>query len=122
VPRTRVVIYCEEGGSAPFVPWLLSLPKNAQDKVRLRVERLRELGHELRRPEADYLRDGVYELRASVGGVHCRVLYFFHGRVAAILAHGIVKEREVPNREIDLAIQRKRQFQADPDKHTLEGF
>ena len=26
-------------------------------------ERLAQLGHELRRPEADYLRDQIYELR-----------------------------------------------------------
>jgi hypothetical protein len=34
----------------------------------LRLERLREMGHELRRPEADFLRDGIYELRVSLGG------------------------------------------------------
>ena len=120
MPRTRVVIYREEDGTAPFLPWLLSLPTAAQDTVRLKVERPRELGHELRRPEADYLRDGVYELRASVGGVQYRVLYFFHGRIAAVVAHGIVKERRVPDREIELAIRRKKQFEANPAKHTLE--
>ncbi len=31
-------------------------------QARLRLERLREMGHELRRPEADFLRDGIYEL------------------------------------------------------------
>jgi len=25
-----------------------------------------------------------------------RILYFFHGRMAAVLAHGLVKERAVP--------------------------
>ena len=122
MPRTRVVIFCEDDGSAPFVPWLLRLPALAQDKVRLRVERLQELGHELRRPEADYLRDGIYELRASAGGIHYRVLYFFHERMAVVLTHGITKERRIPDREIGLALRRKRQFQADPGKHTLEGF
>lgn len=122
MPRTRVVIYCEEHGAAPFVRWLLSLPPAAQDKVRLRVERLRELGHELRRPEADYLRDGIYELRVSARGVHYRVLYFFHGRVVAVVAQGIVKERRVPDREIDVALRRKQRYEANPAKHTLEGF
>jgi len=55
------------------------------------VERLRDLGHELRRPEADLLRDGIYELRASLQGIHYRILYFFHGAVAAVVAHGIVE-------------------------------
>ena len=36
-------------------------------------------GHELRRPKADFLRDGIYELRAREGRANYRVLYFFHG-------------------------------------------
>jgi hypothetical protein len=71
----------------------------------LRVDRLRELGHELRRPEADLLRDGIYELRASLAG---------H---AAIVSHGIVKARAVPPKEIDRAIERRKRFEADPAKH-----
>jgi phage-related protein len=59
------------------------------------------MGHELRRPEADYLRDDIYELRASHQGVHCRMLYFFHGTAAIIVSHGLIKEREVPPREIE---------------------
>lgn len=51
----------------------------------LRLERLGEVGHELRRPEADFLRDGIYELRVSLRGVHRRILYFFHGAVAAVV-------------------------------------
>jgi hypothetical protein len=65
MPKTTVILYCEEDGSCPFLEWLDDLPANAQAKCLLRVERLRDLGHELRRPEADILRDGVYELRAS---------------------------------------------------------
>jgi hypothetical protein len=45
-------------------------------------------------------------------------LYFFDGRIAAILAHGLVKEREVPEKDIRLALERKRLFERDPDAHT----
>jgi phage-related protein len=121
VPRTPIVIYCEEDGTAPFIQWLVDLPNRAQDKVRIRMRRLSELGHELRRPEADYLRDGIYELRASVRGVNYRVLYFFHGRIAAIITHGIVKEDRVPPVEIDAAVRRKVKFERKPSLHTLEG-
>ncbi|MBM3811173.1 MAG: hypothetical protein FJW20_06005 [Acidimicrobiia bacterium] len=55
----------------------------------------------------DCLRDEIYELRASYRGVHYRMLYFFHGRRAVVVSHGIVKERAVPSREMDLAIRRK---------------
>ncbi len=65
--------------SSPFLDWFDGLPPKAQDKCRVRIERLRELGHELRRPEADYLRDGIYELRVKHQGVNYRLLYFFHG-------------------------------------------
>ena len=82
------------------------------------MERLAELGHELRRPEADLLRDKIYELRASLQGVHYRLLYFFHGNTAAVLTSGIVKEDCVPPTEIDRAIERKKKFEANPTKHT----
>ena len=81
---------------------------------------LRELGHELRRPEADYLRDGIYELRASLGGIQYRILYFFHGEVTAVVSQGLVKEREVPPKEIDRAVKRKVLFEANPQRHTFE--
>ena len=65
----------------------------------MRLERLHELGHELRRPEADLLRDGIYELRVALQGMNYRMLYFFHGREAVVVSHGIIKERVVPPRE-----------------------
>jgi phage-related protein len=120
VPRTTVVLYREEDGSCPFLNWFSRLQPKAQDKCYLRLERLRELGHELRRPEADYLRDGIYEIRVSIQGVHHRILYFFNGRVAAVVSHGLVKERMVPPGEIDRAAERKKLFEQDPAKHTYE--
>ena len=78
------------------------------------------MGHELRRPEADFLRDGIYELRVSLRGVHYRILYFFHGTVAAVVSHGLVKEHVVPPKEIDRALERKRRFEANPRTYTYE--
>ena len=118
VPKTRVALYREEDGSCPFLEWFDELPAKVQDKCYLRLERLREKGHELRRPEADFLRDGIYELRVSLGGVHHRILYFFHGTMAAVVSHGLVKERVVPLKEIDRAVERKKRFEANPAKHT----
>lgn len=66
MPRTTVLLYCEEDGSCPFLEW---------------------------------------------------ILYLFHGTVAAIVSHGIVKERAVPPKEIDLAMERKQRFAANPGKH-----
>jgi phage-related protein len=120
MPKTPVVFYQDDPKTVPVLDWLDSLPPKALDKCRVRLERLRDLGHELRRPESDFLRDGIYELRIKLGTVNYRILYFFHGRVAAVLAHGLVKESDVPKRDIELAIQRKGKFELDPERHTFK--
>jgi phage-related protein len=77
-----------------------------------------EFGHELRRPLANILRDGIHELRIHKGRVNDRILYFFHGRNLAILGHALTKEDKAPKADIDRAIRRKKAFEADPVKHS----
>jgi phage-related protein len=120
VPTTEVIFYREEDGTVPLVDWLDDLPAKAQDKCLARLARLEELGHELRRPEADFLRDGIYELRVSLQGLQYRMLYFFHGNIAAVVSHGLVKEQKVPPKDIDRAVERKKQFMANPKRHTFK--
>jgi phage-related protein len=86
----------------------------------VRIQRLAEEGHALRRPEADYLRDGIYELRARQGHVNYRILYFFHGQDMIILAHGMTKENEVPDAEIERARRRKGAFEENPKLHLYK--
>jgi phage-related protein len=120
VPRVTVVAFRDADGSVPLVEWLQSLPSKAEVKCRVKLERLAQLGYEMRRPEADYLRDGIYELRATIQGTHYRMLYFFLGRLLVVASHGLVKERVVPPREIDLAILRRSEVERDPNRHTFE--
>lgn len=77
MPATRVIIYQERDGEVPFLEWLDQLKPKVVARCRQRIERLRDLGYELRRPEADYLRDGIYELRVRVERIHYRMLYLF---------------------------------------------
>ena len=118
MPKTRVVFYKEDDGSVPILEWLDSLQERALDRCTVKIERLREMGHELRRPEADLLRDGVYELRIGLQHMNYRILYFFHGKVAAVISHGLMKEDKVPSKEIDKAVERKRKFELNPELHT----
>src|ERR1700730_10420052 len=107
MPQTDVLFYKDEHGTVPVRDWLQALQKNnrrAFAKCAARIQRLAELGHELRRPEADLLRDGIHELRANYGHVQYRVLYFFRGRTTAVLAHAITKKGKVPDVEIDRAV------------------
>ena len=120
MPKTKVVFFKEDDGSVPILEWLDSLQPKALDKCTVRIERLEELGHELRRPEADYLRDGIDELRVGLQHVNYRMLHLFHGRTAAVISHGLVKEAAVPPKEIEKAIERKRKFEKNPKVHTYE--
>src|SRR5438105_250806 len=120
MPATSVILFQDDSESVPVLDWLDSLPQKVRAKCLLRIERLAELGHELRRPEADYLRDDIYELRVRHQSVNYRMLYFFHQDQAAVLSHGLRKERTVPAKEIDLAVRRKARFAADPARHTAE--
>jgi len=113
VPRIEVVFFQDDDGTVPLLEWFDSLPQKAQDKCRVRIERLQEMGHQLRRPEADFLRDGIYELRAKHLGVNYRILYFFHGKQVVVLAQGFSKQHaKVPEKEIKVAIERRKKFQS----------
>ena len=55
-----MVYYVEEDGTVPFLNWFHDLIPKVQAKCLVRIERLGDLGYELRRPEAEYLENGIY--------------------------------------------------------------
>lgn len=117
MPATTVLFYKDEDGRAPVLDWLLDLNQRNPRAFRkcFEVIRLLELqGYELRRPRADMLRDGVYELRTRVGNVNYRILYGFVGKNVALLTAGLTKEKEVPSAEIEQAIARIQNYKANP--------
>jgi len=119
MPETTVVFFAEDDGSSPLLTWLDQQQRKVQDKCLVKIERLAEMGHELRRPEAASLRDGIHELRVRYLRVNYRMLYFFHERTA-VISHGLTKEDVVPDTDIDLAVSRNGLFAQDPQKHTYE--
>jgi hypothetical protein len=48
------------------------------------------------------------------------MLHFVQGKAVVVLLHSLVKEREVPPKEIDKAAERKRNLGANPKQHTHE--
>lgn len=120
MPVTPVVFFQFAEGEVPALEsirvWRRRDPRiaaKALDRIRI----LGELGHEMRRPLADHLRDGVYELRTSFGHVHYRLLYFFSNQ-KAVLACGIVKEGEVPDAALEMSIRYRSMYEKDADRHT----
>ncbi len=69
MPQSEVVFY-KEGESVMIREWLRRLPAKAQRKCLTYIAQLEMQGHDLRRPIADLLRDGIYELRPSYQGVN----------------------------------------------------
>jgi phage-related protein len=121
MPQVDLVFYKDADGDVPVLEWLREVQqrnKRAFAKCVARLRRLADLGHDLRRPEADILRDEIYELRAKQGHVNYRILYFFHGRGMAVLANGLTKKDKVPDGEIDRAVERKKAFRQNPEGHS----
>ena len=99
MPPVGVRYFREHSGEMPVRLWLEDLRRRSPRgfaKCMARIRRLAALGYELRRPEADLLRDGIYELRIRDGSVNIRLLYFFHRQELTILAHAITKQDRVP--------------------------
>ncbi|HUO08583.1 MAG TPA: type II toxin-antitoxin system RelE/ParE family toxin [Phycisphaerae bacterium] len=126
MPKTYVVLYAE-GGQSPFLAWVERQPPKVQDKLFDAVSRLEELGHDLRRPEAEYLGKDLYELRVKKGHVNYRPLYFFDDRKdkegkttlrRAVIAHGCTKEDAVHPTDIALALERRKKYLANRAAHT----
>ncbi len=123
MPKTHVFFYKDDDGSVPALEWLLELRKKSEraaKKCFSLVTLLRDLGSELRRPRADFLRDGVYELRTKVGKVNYRILYGFVGKDVALLASGLTKEAVVPVSEIHRAALRIAKYKKNPARHRYE--
>jgi len=110
MPEIRMVYYRTKTGTIPLLDWFDSLPKKAIAKCRVRMDLLQEKGHELRRPHGDYLRDDIYELKASLQGIHYRVLYFFHENTAVVVSHGIVKEKKYRQKRLIWPSREERLF------------
>jgi phage-related protein len=121
MPPTEVQAFRDQNGEIPVQEWLDDIEQRepkAYQKCLARILELSSKGYEMRRPQADLLRQGIYELRATFSGTHYRMLYFFFGKSCIAVSHGITKEDRVPPKEIDLAIARMKLVKADPLKYT----
>lgn len=123
MPQTAVLVFQEANGDVPLTEWLEGLstkePK-AHAKCLERIVRLSQLGSELRMPLSRSLGDGIFELRAKIGTVNYRMLYFFHGKSAAVISHGLTKEDKLPPNHLKRAKDRKELIEKDAVKHTAD--
>jgi phage-related protein len=115
-----LVHFVDEHGGQPVKLWLMELrlrDRSGSAHCVWKLGRLGELGHEARRPLAEHLGGGIYELRIRHGRVHYRVLYAFGSRGEIVLLHALQKERAVPVMDIRRAERRRDTYLRDPDRH-----
>ncbi len=119
MPKAQITFFKEIDNTVPVIDFLEALrPKRAKAKCIALIKLLAQEGYELKRPRTDTLRDGIRELRTEIDNVNYRLLYFFHGQNCVVISHGITKENEIPDKEINAAIANKELYKSDPEKYT----
>ena len=99
--RCEVEFYRTVTGDEPALEYIRAQVKAHRAKIGRALSYLEEVGHEARRPAADYLGESIYELRIGVDGHQHRLLYFFHGRTLIVVTGGFLKKAErVPTEEL----------------------
>ena len=120
MPAVEIVLFREADGKVPFLEWFDEQKQAARDKCFVKLNRLEEEGVGLRRPLADYLDDGIYELRVRYRLVHYRILYFSSGTSLVVLSQGLTKEQKIPKADLERAIQRKDQYERNRAQHSFK--
>ena len=101
--------------------FLSELKENDRKKILSIIEYIKEYGVELKRPYADYLRDGIHELRVHISDGQSRCLYFFCFETNIVFTHGFIKrDDKVPDSEINRALIYKEKILNNYNKITIE--
>jgi hypothetical protein len=122
MPRCKVIIYRTEQGRVPVRDWLKKQSQDVQLKAVELAKLLKKEGKNLGMPYTKILRDGIWELRMESQNVPYRILYTFVGKAVVLLTNGTRKEREVPPKEIDKALNFKTKYLHNPTRHTAEIY
>ena len=107
----EVEFYESASGNCPTREFLDSL--NIKDELPYVVralDHLQEFGNLLRRPQADILQDGIYELRIPIKRKQFRLLYFYFYQEKIIVSHGLRKEAKVKTADIEKAKKHKADY------------
>ena len=106
----KIILY-EDSNGCPVNDFIDTLLNEDKEKMLKAMEYLKTVGIGLRRPQGDYLRDGIYELRVVLSGDKTRTLYFFCYETNIVLTHTFIKStKKVPDKEIERAIKYKEKY------------
>ena len=104
-----VLFFRTEAGNEPVREWLKSLPK--QDCKTIGADILTvQYAWPVGKPLVDNLGDGIWEVRSRLENRIARTL-FAVVEEEIVLLHGFIKKQQkTPQKELDLAKKRKRQY------------
>lgn len=107
----EIEFYRDKNGKEPLTEFLNDLPAKTRAKVVKLIDILAEYGVLLKEPYTRQIKGKIRELRVKDNLGHLRVLYFtFTGR-RFVLLHGFLKKTDkTPEREIELAEKRMKDF------------
>lgn len=106
----NVYYYVDARGKKPIIEFIESLNFNDQTKTLGYIQELRKQGNSLRRPMADYLGNGIYELRPKDN----RIFYFFYVKDNVVLIHAIKKKtKKIPPGDLALCMRRKQEIESE---------
>ena len=119
--KWKIKYYKNDVGECPIDDFIDALSEKDKDKINAWIRHLGQKGAEVRRPQADYLRDGIHELRIKLSGKETRTLYFFCFEEYIILTHTFVKNtNKVPDAQINRALIYKQDFLKRFDINNIE--
>lgn len=114
------VVFYVERGHCPAWEWLAAITPEGRAKCVRVLLLLAEEGFGLRRPYADFVLPGLYELRTKHRGLNLRLLFFFHRRTVVVIVGGFVKQQsQIPLAELRSALDRRTRFESDPAAHMI---
>ena len=109
--RWKVIFYETEAGKCPMQNYIDTLSMNDRNHLLQRIEELRIIGNNIRRPKGDKLRDKIYELRVALENFNTRALYFFCFENNIVITHAFNKKtNKVPESEINKAIKYRNDY------------
>lgn len=104
----NIYYFLDERGANPVKEFIKALSQDERAKVFAYIAELKDKGHNLRRPLADYLGQGIYELRPKAN----RIFYFFFLKNSAVFIHAIRKKTDkIHNRDLELCLKRKSEIE-----------
>lgn len=106
--RLHAFFYRTPKGNEPVREWLKALTPADRKTVGTDIKDV-EFAWPIGKPLVDSLGRGLWEVRSSITDGIARVIFYVEGD-RMVLLHGFVKKtQKTPDREIDLALKRKKE-------------